>query len=124
MNKLVYFMLFLMNILLSVASALLPVLPSTPFLLLAAYCLAKSSKRLHDWFVNTRLYKANLESYAQGKGMTLRAKIRIMGMITPLMAMGFIMMRSVFEARYVVWLMWLLHFLYLAFCVKTIPEAD
>ncbi len=124
MNKLVYFMLFLMNILLSVASALLPVLPATPFLLLAAYCLAKCSKRLHDWFVNTRLYKVNLESYAQGKGMTLRAKIRIMGMITPLMAMGFIMMRSVFEARYVVWLMWLLHFLYLAFCVKTIPEAD
>lgn len=124
MRKLVYFALFLVNILLSAASALLPVLPAMPFLLLAAYCLAKGSKRLHHWFVNTRLYKANLESYAQGKGMTLRAKIRIIGMITPWMAMGFIMMRSVSVARYSLWLMWLLHVLYLAFGVKTIPEAD
>lgn len=43
--------------------AALPLLPAFPFLMLAAYFFAKSSQRLNDWFVNTRLYKSNLESF-------------------------------------------------------------
>ena len=54
----------------------LPILPSVPFLLLATFSFARSSERLHKWFVNTKLYKKNLESYVQGKGMTIETKVR------------------------------------------------
>ena len=72
--------------------AVMPMLPAFPFLMLAAFCFAKSSKRLHTWFINTKLYKNNLESYVAGKGMTKATKFRIMATITCLMAFGFTMM--------------------------------
>ena len=50
--------------------AVVPLLPSFPFLLLAAFSFAKSSERLHNWFIGTKLYKNNLESYVAGRGMT------------------------------------------------------
>lgn len=58
--------------------AVLPLLPAFPFLLLAAFCFGRSSEKLHTWFIGTRLYKDNLESFAQGKGMTKKVKVRIM----------------------------------------------
>ena len=41
----------------------LPVLPTVPFYLVTAFAFAKSSERLHNWFINTKLYKKNLESF-------------------------------------------------------------
>ena len=45
--------------------AVLPLLPAFPFLLFAAFCFAKSSERLHQWFIHTKLYKNNLETYVK-----------------------------------------------------------
>ena len=68
--------------------AILPLIPAFPFLLLATICFTKSSKRLNDWFVSTKLYKSNLESFVNGKGMTWKTKIRIMILVTILMTVG------------------------------------
>ena len=62
--------------------AFIPLLPSFPFLLLAVYSYSKSSERLHSWFINTKIYKNNLESHLSGKGMTKAAKIRVMCTVT------------------------------------------
>ena len=103
--------------------AVLPLLPSFPFLLLAAFCFAKSSERLHTWFIGTKLYKDNLESYVQGKGMTKKTKIRIMVTVTILMSIGFIMMSRVPVGRIVLACVWVFHIVYFLFGVKTI-EAE
>lgn len=66
--------------------AVLPILPTVPFLLLAAFCFARSSERLHAWFRETKLYKENLEDYVAGNGMRKQAKIRIMCTVTVLMS--------------------------------------
>ena len=52
-----------------------PILPTTPFLLLAAACYIRSSPRFYDWLLNNRFFGAYLKSYMQGKGMPLRVKI-------------------------------------------------
>ncbi len=54
---------------------LVPVLPTTPFLLLAAACYVRSSRRLYNWLLNNRLFGTYLKNYLEGKGMPLRIKL-------------------------------------------------
>lgn len=56
----------------------LPILPTTPFLLLASFFFAKGSDRFHKWFTNTSLYKKHLESFVKSRGMTLKTKLTIL----------------------------------------------
>lgn len=100
--------------------AVLPLLPAFPFLMLAVFCFAKSSEKLHNWFVSTKLYKKNLESFVQGKGMTVKTKIRIMITVTILMSIGFIMMHAVLVGRIILGFVWLFHVLYFIFVIKTL----
>lgn len=107
---------------LGAVGAVVPLLPAFPFLLLAAYSFARSSERLHSWFINTKLYKNNLESYVKGRGMTKRTKVRIMITVTVLMTFGFVMMHQVPVGRIVLAAVWLFHIFYFAFGVKTLKE--
>lgn len=104
--------------------AVLPLLPAFPFLMLAAFCFAKSSEKLHNWFTSTRLYKKNLESFVQGKGMTVKIKVRIMLTVTILMSIGFIMMHAVPVGRIVLGIVWLFHVLYFIFGIKTLKLEE
>ena len=102
----------------------LPILPTVPFLLLAAFCFARSSERLNNWFIGTKLYKNNLESYVKGEGMTRKTKIKIMVTVTVLMTVGFIMMDQVLVGRIVLACVWVFHILYFVFGVKTIKKEN
>ena len=104
--------------------AALPLLPAFPFLLLSAVCFAKSSERLHTWFIGTKLYKSNLESYLRGKGMTVAAKRRIITALSLTMLVGFLMMGAVPVGRVILAIVWLGHVLYFIFGVKTVREDE
>ena len=94
-KKILFIVLGCIGLALGAVGAVLPLMPAFPFLLLAAVCFAKSSEKLHNWFINTKLYKKNLESFVKGKGMTWKVKIRIMSVVTVLMAIGCVMMMRV-----------------------------
>lgn len=104
--------------------AVLPLLPAFPFLMLSVFCFAKSSEKLYNWFISTRLYKKNLESFVQGKGMTVKTKVRIMLTVTILMSIGFIMMHAVPVGRIVLGIVWLFHVLYFIFGIKTLKLEE
>ncbi len=104
--------------------AVLPILPTVPFLLLAAFCFARSSERLNNWFIGTKLYKNNMESYVKGEGMTRKTKIKIMVTVTILMTIGFIMMDQVLVGRIVLACVWVFHVIYFVFGVKTIKTGQ
>ena len=53
----------------------LPLLPTTPFLLLAVACYAKSSKRCHFWLLDNKWFGSFIKDYHEKKGITLRVKI-------------------------------------------------
>lgn len=58
--------------------AILPVLPTTPFLLLASFFFLRSSRRLDEWFHGTRLYKRYLSNFMENRVMTMRSKLLCM----------------------------------------------
>lgn len=107
--------------------AVLPLLPAFPFLLLAAFSFGKSSEKLHTWFIGTKLYKNNLESYVNGEGMTRKTKLKVMITVTLLMAFGFFMMlrKDLYIPCAILCGVWLFHIIYFSFGVKTYrPEIS
>lgn len=123
MKKIVYIVLGCVSVGLGTIGSVVPVLPTIPFLMLAAVCFARSSEKLNNWFVHTKLYKDNLETYVKGQGMTKATKIRIMITVTILMSIGFIMMDAVPVGRIVLACVWVFHIIYFAFGVKTLKNA-
>ena len=122
LKKMAYIAVGCLSLGLGAVGSVVPLLPSFPFLLLAAFCFAKSSEKLHTWFIGTKLYKNNLESYVAGKGMTRKTKIKILTTVTAIMAFGYFMMSAVPVGRIVLAVVWVLHIVYFVFGVKTIPE--
>ena len=124
MKKIIYIVVGCVGVALGAIGAVVPMIPAFPFLLLAAVCFGRSSKKLNQWFINTKLYKNNLESYMQGRGMTWKTKIRIMLTVTLLMAVGFFMMSRVPVGRMVLIGVWVIHILYFCFGVKNLKEEE
>jgi len=54
-----------------------PILPTTPFLLLAAACYMRSSERFYQWLIHNRIFGAYVRNYIEGRGMPVRMKIFI-----------------------------------------------
>jgi len=63
------------SVILGVIGIFVPVLPTTPFLLLAAACYLRSSERFYKWLMNNRLFGSYIKNYLEGKGMSLTVKI-------------------------------------------------
>ena len=104
------------------AGIVIPVLPTTPFLLLALLLFAKGSERFHKWFLSTQLYKKNLETFVVTKTMTKSAKIRVLVIITVLFAFG-IWFSPVF-AKVIIGVIAVFHYIYFFFGIKTLKEED
>ena len=123
MKRVLYVFLGCVGVGLGAIGAVLPMLPAFPFLMLAAFCFARSSRNLDIWFKNTKLYKNNLEDFVAGKGMTRKTKCRIMITVTFLMSIGFLMMglQGIVTGCIVLGCVWIFHLLYFIFGVKTIP---
>ncbi|MDR1409895.1 MAG: YbaN family protein [Oscillospiraceae bacterium] len=102
----------------------LPFLPTVPFYLLTLLCFAKGSAKLHEWFISTKLYKKHLESFVRKRAMTWKTKLSIIGSITLLMGIGFIMMRNVPAGQICLTIVWLVHVLYFIFRVKTVCKEQ
>ena len=60
---------------LGIIGVFIPLLPTTPFLLLAAACYMRSSERFYHWLINNRIFGAYVRNYIEGRGMPIRIKI-------------------------------------------------
>ena len=125
MKKILYVILGCIGVGLGAVGTVVPMLPTFPFLMLATFCFARSSEKLDRWFKNTRLYRDNLADFAAGRGMTKKAKVRIMVTVTLLMSVGFVMMglKGIVTGCIVLGCVWVFHILYFVFGIKTLPET-
>ena len=104
---------------LGTAGIVLPLLPTVPLYMLALFCLARGSERLHKMFLESSLYQKTVGAYERDKALTLRTKLSILASVTTIMATGAYFSQNMPVALIMMGLVWIGHVIALAFIVKT-----
>lgn len=107
---------------LGMTGIILPVLPTTPFLLLASFCLAKGSKRFHKWFTETKLYQRHLDSFVKNRAMTLKTKLFILLPVSGMLILAVIAMSNLYGRMFIAFLI-IFKYVYFFTKIETIPSA-
>lgn len=122
MNKLkriIYVLLGILAFILGAIGVILPVLPTTPFLLLASFCFVKGSDRFNKWFIETKIYKKHLETFVKERAMTLRKKIVLIVFADTMMIMAMLAVKNKYMTIGMIILI-LYKLYYFKFKIKTI----
>ncbi|KHE69770.1 membrane protein [Halobacillus sp. BBL2006] len=69
------------SLVLGILGIILPLVPTTPFLLLTAACYVRSSDRLYNWLMTNKWFGSYIRNYKAGKGIPMKAKISVLIMI-------------------------------------------
>lgn len=106
---------------LGAVGALVPVLPTTPFLLLASACFARGSHRYDLWFKSTRLYQTQLKSFYENRAMTLKTKVTLLTLATTMMSLSAILLPHWAGKGFMGLLIVYLYY-YFFYKIKTLPQ--
>lgn len=125
-KRMIYLIVGCICLALGCVGIVLPVLPTVPFFLVTVFCFSQSSQKLHDWFIGTKMYKNNLETYVKGQGMTTKTKAKILTTVTLLMAVGFFFMwrKALYIPCAILAVVWVAHLIYFIFFVKKAETTD
>ena len=118
-----YITVGLISFALGAIGVILPILPTTPFLLLSSFCFVRGSEKFDRWFKETKVYKKHLESFANERAMTLKQKITILLFADTMMMFPLIILDSIMVKIFII-LIILVKFWYFIFKIKTIKEKE
>lgn len=121
--KVVLIILGFISMGIGIVGIVVPILPTTPFLLLASFFFAKGSKRFHDWFISTKIYKKYLESFVKSKAMTLKNKFTILLPVSLMLIITFIFVNNLY-ARLVLIILFIGKYLYFFTQIRTIAKEE
>ena len=97
--KFIYLTIGFFAFVLGCAGIVLPVLPTTPFLLLAAVCFTRGSRRVDQWFRQTKVYKNHLEGFVNNREMEGKTKVVILTFASIFLLIAFFMMENSISVR-------------------------
>lgn len=118
-KKGIYISIGLICVVLGTIGVIMPILPTTPFLLLASACFVKGSDKFNKWFKGTKLYKNNLESFVDKRSMTITTKVSILLFADVMLAFPLIILDSL-VMKFILIFIILFKFYYFMFRIKTI----
>ncbi|WP_432204332.1 YbaN family protein [Cetobacterium somerae] len=96
MKKKFYFILGCISVILGVIGIVLPLLPTTPFILLSAFLFEKSSPKFHQLLLTNKIFGKYIEDYTERNGLTYKNKIIAITIMTLGMGKGFFAMQNVY----------------------------
>lgn len=106
-----------------ILGSILPLLPATPFFILAAVCFAKGSKRFHAWFTGTRFYGTYVVPAVKNKTMDRKTKRKTM-LVLGLIFLASFLLVPIWHAKAAILVVALVHLYYFAFRIKTVSEKN
>ncbi len=80
-KKVIYISCGSISLGLGVLGIFLPLLPTTPFLLLSAACYIRGSKKLYQWLINHKYFGPLIKNYREQKGIELKTKIILISLL-------------------------------------------
>ncbi len=101
----------------------LPILPTTPFLLLASFFLAKSSTKINRWFNSTKIYQKYLKDFEETKTMKMKAKLSILIFASALLIAGAIF-TPIFWLKVLMIVLMIIKWYVFIFVIKTTSENE
>ena len=119
MKKIVYIALGFLFLGLGSIGVVLPVLPTTPFFLLASFFFAKGSEKFNKWFTSTKLYKKHLQSFITHRAMERNTKIKIIVSASTMLILAAIVVDNLYFSTFIALLM-LYKYYYFIFKIKTV----
>lgn len=120
--KFIYLILAFLFLGIGIIGIILPMLPTTPFLLLASFFFAKGSNRFHSWFIQTKLYKKHLDNFVKDKSMTLKTKFCILIPASLMLMLAFILMQNIYGRLFLIFLL-IFKYIYFFTKIKTIKNT-
>lgn len=122
-KKYLYITVGLIAFALGAIGVVIPVLPTTPFLLVASYCFTKGSDKFNLWFTNTKLYKNHLKGFVEDKTMTLKEKLSIVSFAYTMLLITFFTVDKLIVKIIMPTCMAII-FYYFKFVIKTISKEE
>ncbi|MGH4122072.1 MAG: YbaN family protein [Clostridium sp.] len=116
--KIIYVLVGFISLGLGIIGIILPVLPTTPFLLLASVCFMRGSEKLNNWFKSTKIYKKHLESFIKDRALTLKQKILILFLADFMIAFPLIIANNILMKTVLIFII-LCKYYYFIFKIKT-----
>ena len=89
------------SLILGIIGLVIPILPTTPFLLLASAAFAKSSERFNNWLLNNKILGAYIKNYREGKGLPLKIKSITLSLLWITIIISIIFLMHLFWVQFV-----------------------
>lgn len=121
MKKILYILLGSFTLILGILGILLPILPTTPFLLLTVFFYSKGSNRIHQWFISTKIYQSKIELFAKEKAMYRRDKWILLIFVDIVLIISAIIISNIYVTWFLVVLDLIKYFYFFKY-VKTVPN--
>lgn len=96
----------------------IPVLPTTPFLILSSFFFAKSSPKFHNWLRNTQIFKNYAEDFIRDRSMTLKRKIKLMMLSDFMLAFPLFILDNIYIRIFIILVIFFKYY-YFIFQIKT-----
>ncbi|MDU4951926.1 MULTISPECIES: YbaN family protein [Clostridium] len=122
-KKYMYVILGLLAFAIGAIGVVLPVLPTTPFLLLASFCFVRGSEKFDRWFKSTKIYQKHLESFVEERAMTLKQKVTLLLFVNAMLAIPMILIDSLHMRLFLIGLI-CVKLYYFIFKIKTIKPTN
>ena len=119
MHRFIYLTIGCIFLALGLLGVIIPILPTTPFLLVTSFCFAKGSHRFHHWFTHTKIYKNNLESFVNERSMTLKTKICTLAFASTMLLFPLIFV-DILAFRLFIIALYIVKYYYFIFKIKTV----
>lgn len=117
-KKMFYICLGSISLLLGIIGIALPILPTTPLILLSCYCYSKSSERFHNWLISTEIYKKYGKDFIENRQLTLKRKIFLLTFASTMLLFPLIILSA--PLKLIIVAVYAYLYYYFIFKIKTI----